>query len=155
MISSTNSANKNQIIRIISGAKRICKIRNRMTNESQLKYALRILISDIFKISLGTFIVYFLLEQMKGGFISNYLNLNFLLIFCIISGIITAALHKEREQEEKRELKLRDYLVIFFLTIITAIVVFFEIRDLGWISYFISFGAAVIIILISDALLRE
>jgi len=92
---------------------------------------------------------------MKGGFISNYLNLNFLLIFCIISGIITAALHKEREQEEKRELKLRDYLVIFFLTIITAIVVFFEIRDLGWISYFISFGAAVIIILISDALLRE
>ncbi|PIP18052.1 MAG: hypothetical protein COY82_01625 [Parcubacteria group bacterium CG_4_10_14_0_8_um_filter_35_7] len=126
-----------------------------MTNESQLKYALRILISDIFKISLGTFIVYFLLEQMKGGFISNYLNLNFLLIFCIISGIITAALHKEREQEEKRELKLRDYLVIFFLTIITAIVVFFEIRDLGWISYFISFGAAVIIILISDALLRE
>ena len=92
---------------------------------------------------------------MKGGFISNYLNLNFLLIFCIISGIITAALHKEREQEEKRELKLRDYLVIFFLTIITAIVVFFVIRDLGWISYFISFGAAVIIILISDALLRE
>lgn len=45
-------------------------------------------IHDIFCISLITWLVYFVLELLKEGLISNYFDLNLLLIFVIIVGVI-------------------------------------------------------------------
>ena len=44
--------------------------------------------SDIFYISLITFVVYFVIELLKEGLISNYFDLNLLLIWTILFGII-------------------------------------------------------------------
>jgi len=48
----------------------------------------------IFPTSVITFLVYFLLEAFKTGLISNYFDLNFLLVLAIISGSI-AVLFKD------------------------------------------------------------
>ncbi len=46
------------------------------------------IINDTFYLALITFIVYFVLELIKPGLISNYFDLNLLLIITIILGIL-------------------------------------------------------------------
>ncbi len=46
------------------------------------------IIDDIFYLTLITFIVYFVLELIKPGIISNYFDLNILLLSVIIFGIL-------------------------------------------------------------------
>ena len=53
-----------------------------------MKNIIKKLIPDIFYISLITYIVYFVLELLKEGLISNYFDLNLLLIWVIIFGIL-------------------------------------------------------------------
>ncbi len=43
---------------------------------------------DAFFVSLGTFIVYSLLELWRPRFVTAYFNLNALLLFVIVTGII-------------------------------------------------------------------
>ena len=56
-----------------------------------------ILIRDIFRIALGTFVVYFFADLVKPGLVTNYINLNALLLFVIASGIATVLLTGKKE----------------------------------------------------------
>jgi hypothetical protein len=47
------------------------------------------IIPDIFYISLITYLVYFVLELIKTGLISNYFDLNLLLLWVIVFGWLT------------------------------------------------------------------
>jgi len=59
-----------------------------------MKYLFQKLIADIFYISLITFIVYFMLELIKSGVVSNYFDLNLLLIWIIGFGILAIIMKK-------------------------------------------------------------
>ena len=51
---------------------------------------LKKIVRDAFVISLMTFIVYFFVDTLvKQGLVTNYVNLNILLLFVIVSGIAT------------------------------------------------------------------
>jgi len=50
--------------------------------------------ADIFYISLITYVVYLGLEFLKEGLISNYLDLNILLIVVVVSGIAIIKIQK-------------------------------------------------------------
>lgn len=50
------------------------------------------IVRDLFVISLSTFIVYFFADLLKPGLVTNYINLNVLLLFVIGSGIATVLL---------------------------------------------------------------
>ena len=52
------------------------------------------IVNDIFYISLITFVAFFVLELLKEGLISNYFDLNLLLICLIIFGVINLNLNK-------------------------------------------------------------
>ncbi|PIW96037.1 hypothetical protein COZ84_00220 [Candidatus Kuenenbacteria bacterium CG_4_8_14_3_um_filter_39_15] len=52
--------------------------------------------NDIFYISLITYAVYFMLELLKEGLISNYFDLNLLLIFIIIFAILTIIFYDKK-----------------------------------------------------------
>ena len=52
------------------------------------------LTTDIFYISLITYIVFFMLELLKEGLISNYFDLNLLLIWIIIFATLTIIFKK-------------------------------------------------------------
>ena len=54
------------------------------------------LVSDIFYIWLITYAVYFVLELVKEGLISNYFDLNLLLILIIVFGVLTSILRVKR-----------------------------------------------------------
>ena len=57
-----------------------------------MKFFIKKIIPDIFYISLVTYLVYFVLELIKTGLISNYFDLNLLLLWTIIFGILTVIL---------------------------------------------------------------
>ncbi|KKS41279.1 hypothetical protein A3H03_03110 [Candidatus Kuenenbacteria bacterium RIFCSPLOWO2_12_FULL_42_13] len=49
---------------------------------------LKKIINDLFYISLLIWLIYFMLELLKEGLISNYFDLNLLLIFAVILGVV-------------------------------------------------------------------
>ncbi len=51
-------------------------------------------IADIFYISLITYLAYFVLELIKTGLVSNYFDLNLLLLWVIAFGILTLLLQR-------------------------------------------------------------
>lgn len=49
---------------------------------------IRKLIEDVFYISLLSWVIYFILELVKEGLISNYFDLNLFLIWVILFGVL-------------------------------------------------------------------
>jgi len=56
------------------------------------------LFNDIFYICLITFIVFFMLELIKQGLISNYFDLNLLLILAISLGVLSIIFNKKYDK---------------------------------------------------------
>lgn len=119
-------------------------------------------VREVFQVSLIAYLVFYLIEDFKVGFITNYFNLNILLILTIISGIITVLLEEketsfgegyEEKVPEEEKIKKRDYIFIIILGIIAAIIIFFRIKSLGWLAPVISIISGIIIIMISILLL--
>ncbi len=58
----------------------------------------RPIIRDLFVIGLCTFTFYFFADMVKPGLVTNYVNLNAVLLFVIISGIVTVLLYDQRSE---------------------------------------------------------
>lgn len=52
---------------------------------------------DIFGIGLVAFVAFFVADLVKPGFATNYINLNALLLFVILSGIVMVLISKNKE----------------------------------------------------------
>jgi len=113
------------------------------------------IIKEIFKISLISYLLFYLVENFKAGFISDYFNLNILLIITIISGVLTVGGKKEVEEREKYSIKIRDYIFIVILGLVAAGLIFYSIKEIGKLAYLISTVSGVIIMLISILLLNN
>lgn len=119
-------------------------------------HLIREIISEIFKVSLISYLIFYLIESFKEGFIIDYFNLNILLTITVLSGIFTVLFKKEAEEKkEKQIIRPRDYIFIIILGLIAAVVIYYKIKGLGWLSYVISIVSGVIIILLSILLINE
>ena len=112
-------------------------------------------IKEIFKISLISYLLLYLMENFKAGFISDYFNLNIILIITIISGILSVSGEKEVAEKEIERIKVKDYVFITILGAIAALLIYYGIKDIGKLAYLISAVSGVIIILISILLISE
>ena len=111
------------------------------------------LINYVFQILLVTYLIFLLAEQIWAGIVSQYLNLNYLLIAVIISGILDV--FSEHQKKEKEQVTRKDYFFIFALGIAGFIILKFKTSQLGWLSWLISIIAAILIILLSLLVLEE
>jgi len=50
------------------------------------------IVTDAFVIALVTYLVFFLTEHVKHGFVTNYVNMNWLLLIVIALGIVSVLL---------------------------------------------------------------
>jgi predicted membrane channel-forming protein YqfA (hemolysin III family) len=111
------------------------------------------LINHIFQTLLVVYLILLLLEQIWPGIVSVYLNLNYLLILVILAGVLDVfAEHPHHEQEK---IKKTDYLFITLLGIAGFVIIKFKTSSLGWLSWFISIIAGILIILLSLLVLEE
>ncbi|MBU1131430.1 hypothetical protein KJ840_04825 [Patescibacteria group bacterium] len=94
----------------------------------------------IFKASAITFVVYFSLEQFKTGLISNYFDLNILLILAIITGLLFIWFPQECEEDKKRRVSRGINSLI--LAILSGFFIYQHLNYLGTVSWLISFMGA-------------
>jgi len=131
-------------------------------------------IDSIFSWSLISYLILLLIEEFKEAeIIQNTLflqpnpirwilsgKMNWLLGIVVITGIISVLTKKPEIQQKEREkekekIELKDYLLIFGLGILGAFLIFYKIKELGWLSYVISAISGLLIILLSIIIFNE
>lgn len=113
------------------------------------------IISEIFKVSLISYLLFYLIESFKSGFITDYFDLNILLIITILGGVFTVLFKKEEPKKKVQKIRKRDYIFIIILGVVATGLIYYKIKEIGWLSYIISSISGIIIILISILLLNE
>jgi prepilin signal peptidase PulO-like enzyme (type II secretory pathway) len=113
--------------------------------------------AEIINLAFNSFLVLYLIlllaEQVWPTSVLLYLNLNYLLVFVIILGVISV--FTEQAPRKKEPVTKKDYAYITLLGIIGFIIIFIKTRELGWLSYVISIIAGVLIFLLSWLVLEE
>ena len=114
------------------------------------------LINHIFQTLLITYLTLLLIEQVYPNFVSQYLNLNYLLIIVIIIGILDV-FSEHPEKKEKPKVKWFDYVFITALGILGFAIIRFKTATAldSWLSWVISIIAGILIILLSILVLDE
>ena len=97
----------------------------------------------VFKISVITFIVYLVIEQFKIGLISNYFDLNILLLVASLSGILVVLFDEESPAPHKKRKTVEKYLLIFLVSLAVFALSYQYLQILKNLSYLISLLIAI------------
>lgn len=108
---------------------------------------------NFFIIILVLYLALFLLENIFTGFVSNNFDLNLILVPLFILGILTAIFPQPESTPKVTKPTILDYLVVGGFTILTFIIVWYKLTDLGKISIFIAAGSSLIVFLVSILML--
>ena len=121
--------------------------------KERVKKALIHLNKNIFQYLLIFYLAILLVQEYNENFL-KFLNMNYMLILTIVLGIITVLTYKPKQVEKKKLTSLDNYF-IYFLGIVGAVLVYFKINDLGWISYLISALSGILIIVLNKLIVEE
>ncbi len=131
-------------------------MRLHLTEKEQLiaEYVKHI-VSNVFQFLLFAFLLILLAKEFYPKIINSYVNINWFMIIVIILGAISIIFPPKKENKEEGKPKKSDFVLIIFLGVIGAILIYLKLRNLGWISYVISILGGFIIIILSWLLLTE
>ncbi len=118
-----------------------------------MKETFRELINYTFQVLLVSYLLLLLAEELKAGFVSKYLNLNYVLIAVILLGILTVVF--PHEKKIARKVIPLDYFMIGFISIAGGFIIFYKTKELKWLSYVISIVGGILIFLLSVLVLEE
>ncbi|MEK7130273.1 MAG: hypothetical protein AAB793_01320 [Patescibacteria group bacterium] len=118
------------------------------------------LITEIFKISLLSYLLFYLIEDFFPGFVSSFFSMNILLGIVVGSGVFTVVIEKPASESDgevkiKDRIKARDIVFIVILSIIAGGLIYLKTKDLGKLGLAISIISGIIILLMSILLLIE
>lgn len=159
------------------------KSKRRKYSNSKVARVLYIIGTELFQVSLVTYLILLVAETIKPGMVTYFFNLNILLAVVVISGstmvltnynekqqslsrikdwnwesIMQYVHQKEKEEEEKnKEVKIRkwDWYYILGISLGGGLLVNYKTSDLGGISLLITFATMVIICLLSYLIFTE
>lgn len=104
----------------------------------------------LFLPALVTFLLLLLIDAVFPESVSRYINLNYWLIAVIVTGIIAVLTGTETGTERNESRSIRgDIVTIICFGVVGAAVVWYQTRDLGWLSYVISPVAGILIVLLT------
>ncbi|MDP2683957.1 MAG: hypothetical protein Q8P20_02765 [bacterium] len=104
--------------------------------------------TEIFKASLLTFLILFLIDTIYPRVVSNYFNFNILIILIIISGLIVFVFdNKVNIDDHKNENKFKIYVLYIIISIISGLIIYFNINYEKNINILISIITSIIILL--------
>ncbi len=123
------------------------------TNVDILGFA-RTILNEIFKISLLTYLLFYVIENLYPGFISDYFNTNILLAITALSGT-ASALWSENLTGQRKLALWKDLGIVFLVTTLATGITFYNLQMSGWLRYVISGLVGATIVLISLFILFE
>lgn len=102
---------------------------------------------NIFIFLLIIYLSLLLIEQILGDFLKKYIDLNNILVFLIISGIIFSLfIEKNKVTTKKHKIGIKDIVLIIILGIIGSYLIWLRLKQWEIISYFISISLGIFII---------
>lgn len=121
------------------------------------------LITEIFKISLLSYLLFYLIEDFFPGFVSGFFSMNILLGIVVGSGVFTVVSQEPASAKasagegraEGNKIRARDIVFIVILSIIAGGLIYLKTKDLGRLGLVISIISGIIILLMSILLLIE
>jgi len=141
-----------------------------------MKSTIGIIVTELFQVSLVTYLVLLLAENIVPGAVSDFFNLNILLALVVVSAVLMVLpvsekkwkdekkmlqkfLHlafEEWDKEVERVKKSRfEWLYVFLVSYGGGALVYYKTRELGLIAVFLAFLSGIIIWLLSQLILHE
>jgi purine-cytosine permease-like protein len=113
--------------------------------------------TEVFQVSLITYLLFYLIDNFKIGFISDYFNLNALLWIALASGTLSIWFKSDviEEKTESKAVKIRNYIFIIALSLISVGLIYYKIKSIGKFSYFVSPLCGLLILLLSILFLHD
>ncbi len=112
--------------------------------------------SFVFQTLLFLFLITLLLKEFYPNQVSAYMNINWFMVVVIIFGALSILFPVPNNHPHiEKQSNAKDLILIIFLGILGAIIIFLKIKTLGWIGYVISILGGLIIILLSWLILTE
>lgn len=115
------------------------------------------IIKEIFKVSLISYLLFYLINDTFTGFVSDYFNITIILWVTIIAGVLSIWLGNEKNESNERATSggLKEYAFISILSLVSIFLIYYRIQSVGRLSYYISILSGVIIFLISILIRNE
>ncbi len=98
----------------------------------------------LFPVSVITFIVYFILENLKTGLISNYFDLNLLLVIAGINGLFLVLFN---ESDDRQHFRLSEFTIVL-LAILAIILSYQYLQNLEKMRYLISLVIGIMLFIV-------
>jgi predicted membrane channel-forming protein YqfA (hemolysin III family) len=122
---------------------------------NQTKEFIKLTLNYTFQILLFIFLITLLIQQFYPIEVESRININWFMFAVIVIGAISILFPiKEKKKEHKKPTK-KDLITIILLGILSTIIIFLKLNELGWISYPISLLGGVMVIILSWLLLNE
>ncbi len=115
--------------------------------EQKIAEHLKYIFSYVFQALLFLFLITLLLQQFYPEKIKAYLDINWFMIIVIIFGAVSILFPPQPTLKREKPATWKDFIFIFILGILGGIIIFFKIKNLGWIGYVISILGGLIILL--------
>lgn len=120
---------------------------------------IRQIVSLAFEVSLISYLFFYLVETLSASFISRFYSLNYHMYLVIIFGVLTVILTSDKKAEgivqPKTKVKVRDYFFILMLSLISSGIIWFKTKDLGRLSLVIAALSGLIIFFLSLLLMFD
>ena len=120
------------------------------------KRAVHIIVRELFQFSIIIYLILFLAELMKEGFVSYFFNPSILLIVIIISGISMIITQSENEviadPEKPFSMEMQNSVVY---AIAGGAIVYVKTKDMGGVSLFLTAMTVLLILLLSFLLFSD
>ncbi len=123
-----------------------------------MKYRIRIIVRELFQISLIVYLTLLVVEEVKHGFVSYFFNLNYLLVGVILSGILTIGLEKYQILTsfiKKNKLGANDWELFVILSIGAGMLIYLKTNDLGSISLLFTILTSIVVFLLSYLIMKD
>jgi hypothetical protein len=128
---------------------------NLSPREERIAEYMKYLFSYVFQALLFIFLVTLLLQQFYPTQVKSYININWFMIIVIIFGAVSIVFPPTPTLKKEKPTTWKDYIFVTALGILGGIIIFFKIKNLGWIGYVISILGGLIIIFLSWMVLSE
>ncbi|MBI4272648.1 hypothetical protein HY621_02245 [Candidatus Uhrbacteria bacterium] len=110
------------------------------------------IIFDVFLASLAVFLLSFLIEQEWKGAVVQWVNLNYVLVICLVSGILAILFPKEVEKDHPGA---GYWIGSVFISIAAGFIAYKHSEELGVWAYAFACGVSLIIFFISYVLAKN
>lgn len=112
-----------------------------------MKNIYKIILRDVFEISFIGFAALFLFEIYIDGFVSDYINLNYILGIIILLAVLSAYFQPQKQEGDKINFFKLFIQAVLFIIFITAI--FLGLQSFSiWLAIIITLAAAAIYLII-------